>query len=412
MSRSWNRMETWLGLIVLLVGGVLAFVAGLHVYVTSTAETLHPDPQRVPSAIAAPPDPHWTQAVARGQQIMRAGIAARNIPGLSVAVGVGDALVWAEGFGWADLDDRTPVTAATRFRLGDTSIALTSAAAGLLIEDGRLGLDQPVQTYVPAYPVKAWPVTLGQVMGHVGGISGGGGDEEPLDESCDGPIDGLARFAGHPLRFEPGTQFRYSQYDWILVSAAIERAAGESFTSYMRTRVFEPTGMTATREDAPRGAVSQRATPYFPRYSADPRYGLHPMREGSYHCFAGAGAFISTPSDLVRFGLALGNGQLVRPQTVTRLQTPQTLRDGSSTGYGLGWSLETVTIAGVSSTVAGHDGRLLGGAAVSFLTVPDRRLVIAVMANISYADPRSLALDVARAFADQAPVSASAGASR
>lgn len=402
MSKSWNRMETWLGLIVLVVGGVLAFIAGLHVYVTSTAETLHPDPQRVPSASAVTPDPQWTTAVARGREIMRAGIATRNLPGLSVAVGVGDAIVWAEGFGWADLEDRTPVTPATQFRLGDTSIALTSAAAGLLLEDQRLALDRRVQEYVPEFPAKQWPVTLGQVMGHLAGVPRAEGDEESLDESCNRTVDGLTRFADSGLRFEPGTQFMYSQYGWILVSAAIERAASESFHAFMRTRVFEPLAMAATREDAPRGRVQHRATPYFPRYSSDPRYGLHPMREGSYACFSGAGAFISTPSDMVRFGLAITNGTLLRPATVRLLQTSQTLRDGTRTGYGLGWKIETVDLAGTPTTVVGHDGRLLGGTAVSFLTVPDRRLVVAVMSNIAYADPASLAVDVAQAFAGQA----------
>lgn len=405
MSKRWNRSETWLGLVVLLVGGVLAFIAGLHVYVTSTAETLHPDPQRVPSAAAATPAPQWTTAVARGRQIMRDGIAARNLPGLSVAVGVGDAIVWAEGFGWADLEDRTPVTPATRFRLGDASIPLTSAAAGLLLEDDRLTLDRRVQDYVPEFPEKPWPVTLGQVMGHLAGVPRAEGDEESLNESCNRTVDGLARFADIGLRFEPGTQFMYSQYSWILVSAAIERAANESFHAFMRTRVFEPLAMDATREDAPRGGVQQRATPYFPRYSSDPRYGLHLMREGSYACFAGAGAFISTPSDMVRFGLAITNGTLLRPATIRLLQTPQTLRDGTTTGYGLGWKIETVTLAGTPTTVVGHDGRLLGGTAVSLLTVPDRRLVVAVMSNIAYADPTSLAVDVAQAFAGQAATS-------
>ena len=103
----------------------------------------------------------------QGRQLARAGLVQQNLPGLSVAVGVGGDLVWAEGFGWADLEKRVPVGPGTRFRIGHASKALTSAAVGLLLEKGRLHLNDEIQTYVPAFPRKQWPVTLRQLMGHV-----------------------------------------------------------------------------------------------------------------------------------------------------------------------------------------------------------------------------------------------------
>jgi CubicO group peptidase (beta-lactamase class C family) len=104
----------------------------------------------------------------------------QNLPALSVAVGIDGDLVWAEGFGWADLENRVPVTPDVRFRLGGASTVFTSAAAGLLIEDGRLKPDDEIQVYVPTFPKKQWPVTLRQLMGHVAGVRGDRGDEEPL----------------------------------------------------------------------------------------------------------------------------------------------------------------------------------------------------------------------------------------
>ena len=82
----------------------------------------------------------------QGRQIVRAGLTEQNLPGLSVAVGVGGEIVWAEGFGWADLEKRVPVAPETRFRIGTASTALTSAAVGLLLEKGRLKLDDVIQT--------------------------------------------------------------------------------------------------------------------------------------------------------------------------------------------------------------------------------------------------------------------------
>ena len=94
----------------------------------------------------------------------------RQPAGLSVAVAVNGGIVWAESFGWADVDGRTPVTPLTRFRLGALSKPLTAVAAALLYDGGRLNLDAPVQRYVPAYPGKQWAVTTRQLMGDVAGV--------------------------------------------------------------------------------------------------------------------------------------------------------------------------------------------------------------------------------------------------
>src|SRR5688500_13269315 len=154
---------------------------------------------------------------------MRADLTEQNLPGLSVAVGIRGDLVWAEGFGWADLEKRVSVAPHTRFRIGNASTVLTSAAAGLLLEKGRLKLDDKIQTYVPEVPEKPWPVTLRQLMGHTAGVSNDSGDEGPLfSQHCQRPVEALQHFADHSLLFEPGTQYRFSNYNWILVSAAIE----------------------------------------------------------------------------------------------------------------------------------------------------------------------------------------------
>ena len=125
------------------------------------------------------------------------------------------------------------------------------------------------------------------------------------------------------------------------------------------------------------------------------------MRVGDYSCYAGAGAFLSTPADLVRFGMAVG-GTLLRPDTIRLLQTPQRLASGEATGYGLGWELETLPLGGRPARMAGHGSRAdFIGATASFMTFPERGLAVSVMANISLADTRSVALAVAQGFASQ-----------
>jgi len=399
---SKNRMQTWLALICVALGLLPVAIMGLFVYMSATATPLHPNPQDVPSVTGATPVRQWADAVEQGRQIVRAGLTEQNLPGLSVAVGAGGDIVWAEGFGWADLENRVPVAPETRFRIGTASTALTSAAVGLLLEKDRLKLDEKIQTYVPEFPEKQWPVTLRQLMGHLAGVRTDGGDEGPLfSVRCERTVEGLQYFKHSQPLFEPGTQYRYSSYGWILVSAALEAAADEPFLTFMQEQVFDPLGMDDTRADSATKPILDRATFYFPRFAADPRYGLHLMREIDYSCYAGSSAFLSTPSDLVRFAMAINSGKLLQPATVRLLQTSQRLPSGQETGYGLGWDLETVALAGEQTRLVRHDGESLGGMVASFMTFDERGLVVAVTSNISYADTFSIALSIAQAFAEQ-----------
>jgi CubicO group peptidase (beta-lactamase class C family) len=351
---------------------------------------------------AADPGTRWAAAVEKGRQIVRTGLTEQNLPGVSVSVGVGADLVWAEGFGFADIETRSPVTPGTRFRIGTASIPLTSAAVGLLLEKKRLNLDEEIQRYVPEFPKKEHPVTLRQVMGHVAGIASDGGDEGPLfGQHCDRPVEALPAFAQSALRFEPGSQYRYSRFGWILVSAAVEAASGDHFLRFMQSEIFDPFGMHDTMADSATEPIDDRATPYFPRFAADPRYGPHVMRPIDLSCYSGSSVFLSTPSDLVRFGVAINTGKLLQAETVQVLQTAQRLSSGEETGYGLGWDLEDVTLGGRPARVAGHDGDVLGGVVASLMTVRDRGIVVAVIANTSYADTFSLAVKIAEAFADR-----------
>ena len=399
MSRS--RIEIVVVLIVIAVGGLVAAILGLFAYMSLTATPLHPDAQRISSVTHADPSSSWTGPVEQARQIARAGLTDQNLPGLSVTVGVRGEIVWAEAFGWADLYNHVAVAPETRFRIGAVSKALTSIAAGLLLDKHKLNLDAEIQTYVPDYPKKQWPVTVRQLMGHLAGLRDDPGDEASLTP-CGRTLDGLRLFADDSLLFEPGTQYRASSYSWILVSAAIEDAAEERFFTFMRTQIFDPLGMADTRPDSGTELIANRTTFYFPRFSGDTRYGPELTRDGDHSCYAGGGAFLSTPSDLVRFGMAVSGGKLLQPATLKLLQTSQRLPSGEETGYGLGWTLETVPLAGQPTLMAGHGTKedFIGGT-TNLMTFPDRGLVVAVTTNISFADTKSIAFKIAEAFAGQ-----------
>jgi serine beta-lactamase-like protein LACTB len=386
------------------VGVFVVFLAGVGIYtfVMTVSTRLHPDPKDVPSVALSAPSPKWAAAVDQARLSARAGLVNQNLPGLSVAVGIDGEIVWAEGFGWADMEKRVPVAPGMRFRIGHTSKALTSAGVGLLLEKGRLRLEDEIQTYVPEFPGKQWPVTLRQLMGHVAGIRhyGSEGDAAPTTH-CERATDGLKGFANDPLRFEPDTQYGYSTYGWVLVSAAIEAAAKEPLSSFMAAQVFKPLGMTSTTFESTTEAIRDRVTFYQRRFTGDGGEGVVPATAVDYSCFAGAGAILSTPSDLVRFGMAVNGGKLLQADTVRKLQTPQVLTSGQETEYGLGWMVEEVTLADQPTRMVHHASRSLKGGTTSFMTFPTRGLVVAVTANIANAITRDIALNIAQAFAEQ-----------
>jgi serine beta-lactamase-like protein LACTB, mitochondrial len=152
-----TRWRTEAALAVLLAVVLLALAAGVVRFVSKTP--VHEDAAAVPSTASAAPTDQYAGSVGESRRLARALVVDDNLPGLSVAVAVDGEIVWAEGFGWSDVESRTPLTPLTRFRLGAVSKPLTAVAAALLHDQGRLDLDAPVQRYVPAYPKKQWTVT-------------------------------------------------------------------------------------------------------------------------------------------------------------------------------------------------------------------------------------------------------------
>ncbi|MBZ5676397.1 MAG: beta-lactamase family protein [Acidobacteriia bacterium] len=396
-----SQIPRWASIMLLGVGLLVVGIPGLWLYISATAPKLHPSPQNVSSVTNSSSLAKWTAAVEKGREIVRTSLSEKNLPGISVAVGVAGDIVWAEGFGFANFENSLPVTLDDRFPIGTAATVFTSAAIGLLLEEGRMKLDDDIQAYVPGFPQKQWPLTIRHLMAHVGGVKTEDWDEGVLIyQHCERPSDALNLFAKDPLSFQPGTEYRYSTFGWILLSAAVETAAGKPFQAFLQDRVFLPLGMLNTVKESGVDAVPDEVTFYVPRFLANPRYGLNPLplHKFDYSCHAGSSGFVSTPSDLVRFGMAINGSKLLRRDTVQTLQTSQRTTSGMETGYGLGWDLHPVTFAGKQVRTAGHNGDFWGGPVASLLTFPERGIVVAVTSNIAFADTHSIAVKIAEKF--------------
>jgi CubicO group peptidase (beta-lactamase class C family) len=396
-------------LLALLFVPAILVVGGAALFFFLTITPVHTDPATVPSSTAIAQRGRYSDAIEHSRRMARTIAVDEKLPALSVAVAVDGEMIWAEAFGWADIERREPATPRTRFRLGSVSKTLTAAAVGVLHERGRVDLDAPVQTYLRAYPRKKWTVTTRQLMGDVAGvhvIRGDNNDSLP-DRECTSLDEAMTIVAREPLLFEPGTNYRFSTNGWILVSAVVESAAGEPFATFMTRDVLTPLGMESTVLEADE-RLPDTTSFYFPRAGLNTKWGVEEAARRNNSCLFGAGAYLSTPSDLAHFGSAMLKPGFLTADTIDLLQTPLRLESGESTDFALGWKVERVQLNGESTRMVAHRARPMGGTA-ALLMFPDQRLVIAAISNVTGATGVApFGVKVAEAFMTRASRSTAA----
>ncbi|HTP69946.1 MAG TPA: serine hydrolase domain-containing protein [Dongiaceae bacterium] len=300
---------------------------------------------------------------------------AKGDPGLALAVAIDGKLVYSEGFGYADLEERVPVWPTTKFRIGSISKPLTAVGLMRLVEAGKVDLDAPVQKYVPSFPDKGATITVRMVAGHLGGIRHYKDDEFTIQKHYANVRDGLRIFEDDPLVAPPGTKFNYSSYGFNLLSAVMESAAGESFLPYMQGQVFGPLGLVHTMADQNTQIVEQRS-----RFYEIPKDGPvenAPYVDNSYK-WAGGG-FLSTAEDLVRFGSALLQPGFLKAESLNTMFTSQKTASGEETGYGIGWG---VAKSKSGKVIYEHSGGSVGGTS-QLIVYPETHVVVALVTNLS-----------------------------
>ena len=330
------------------------------------------------------------QAAALIEDFMKKG----NVPGLAISVGLKGRIVWSEGFGYADLEQRVPIwPAITRFRVGSVAKPMTAVAVAQLHQQGRLDLDAPVQRFVPSFPDKEkGTITTRLLAGHLAGVRHYRNNEFLSQKHYPTVLGGLAIFKDDPLLHPPGTKYAYSSYAWNLISAVIEGASGQDFLEYMDENVFGPIGMKHTTADHV-GRIILNRTRYYALNSG--RIVNAPPVDNSYK-WAGGG-FLSTSEDLVRFGFAHLGSDLLRPETVRLLWASQKTRSGDETGYGIGWSTR---LDDQGRRWVGHGGGSVGGS-TSFGMYPDIGLVVVLISNRSGVRYGGLPREIAELFMSQ-----------
>jgi CubicO group peptidase (beta-lactamase class C family) len=350
-------------------------------------------PQQPPVPIVAERLPQ--AAIPELDRVIDAGRAAARIPGLSVAIAFRGEVVYSRAFGLADLEHQAPATPRTAFRTASTAKPLTATAVMQLVEQGRIDLDAPIQKYCPAFPEKQWPVTARELLGHLAGVRHYQRSGESTGKQHFFTIaDALALFGKDALLHEPGTKYLYSTYGYSVLGCAIEGASGQTYETYMRDRVFRPAGMTRTRVDRIYEIVPERARGYQLLTEEGHRQLPAPLQaiakpneiyNADLHDTSmkvPGGGLLSTAEDLARFTIAVRARTLLPAATIEQMWTDGRTRDGTPTGYGLGWG---VTPAQDGIRRLTHSGNQAGAASV-FHMLPEAELGYAIMTNLEDAE--------------------------
>ena len=289
-----------------------------------------------------------------------------------------DDFVWVKGYGFADLENKAPAHAESAYRLASVTKPMTALAVLQLVEKGKINLDAEVQTYVPTFPKKPWPVTVRQVLGHLGGISH---YKNPANElhikEHRSTREAIAIFENFDLVAEPGTRYSYSSYGYNLLGAIVEAASGMSFGDYMRQNVWEPAGMTSTRMDDPLEVIPNRVRGY--------QLVNGQIKNSEFIDISSrfaAGGTRSTIPDLLKFARGVIDGKFLKADTMNQMATSMSTRAGRLTNYGMGW--ETSPSNGRYMLV--HSGGQQETRTLLYI-LPTRRLALAVAVNFEGANP-------------------------
>jgi CubicO group peptidase (beta-lactamase class C family) len=301
--------------------------------------------------------------------------------------------VFAHAYGLADREKKTPNTLKTRFRLGSMNKMFTAVATLQLVQNGKLDLKAPLGNYLTDYKNKdvASKVTIEQLLSHTGGtgdIFGPEFDKNRLELKT--LQDYVKLYGNRGPEFEPGSQWKYSNYGFLLLGVIVEKVSGQSYYDYVRDHIFKPAGMIATASEPEDQVVADRSTGYMRSEGT----GWQPNTDTLPYRGTSAGGGYSTVEDLLKFATALQTNKLLKPQytemlTTGKVETP----NGGRYAYGF----QEASVNG--TRCFGHGGGAPGMNG-ELKICPGPGYVVAVLANL---DP-SAATRVADFITNRLPI--------
>jgi len=315
---------------------------------------------------------------------VRAEMDRLHIPGLALAVVKEGDVVYQQSYGLANVELKAPVTTDTVFQIQSITKTFTATAVMMLVEEGKVALDDPVGKYLDGTPETWKPITLRHLLSHTSGIK----DfiNEPtaslrIDVTEQEVFDATTP---RPLNFTPGEKYAYSNTNYHLLAMIIRKVTGQSYADFLAERVFRPLGMDHTRVQDLSALIPGRAEGYLWR---DDRL-VHGQYIAQSILSYGGGGILSTATDLAKWDAALRTEKLLKKSTLEQMFTPATFNDGKKSTYGLGWGVGAYQ----GHRFVGHSGGHVTGFQSYIRRYLDDGLAVIVLVNQNgEGEPKSIA---------------------
>ena len=328
-----------------------------------------------------------------------AGRYAADAPGVAVLVARKGAIIHRKGYGLANLEHRITVSPQTVFRLASVSKVFTAAAVFILAEEGQLGLDDPASKYIADYPWKKGVPALRDLLGHTSGV------HDYLDRPDNMRwVRGeytvkelIDSFRDRDPDFAPGERMAYSNSNYILLGAILEKVTGQPLAAVVQDVVLRPLALKQTFYDEELTPIPGRAAGYEPFRTKDDALDWTRFRNARYYtmsCLYASGGYLSTVDDLYAFYRGLADGKLLGRDMFSRSLEPVRLAGGKTAGGSVGgWQIDRV-----DGRTVYMKGGALPGVCSWMLFLPDEDLCVILLSNRSAGEPRcgQVALEIAK----------------
>ena len=324
---------------------------------------------RVPAQAEALP-PAVQEAI---DKLSRKTLAETGLPSASIAVVERGEIAYVKAYGNGNVDPPKAAAPAMRYSIGSISKQFTAAAVLLLAEQGKLSLDDPVSRFVPNL-TRGNEVTIRELLSHTSGYQ----DFWPQDYvppfmlqpvTAEKILDLWARKA---LDFDPGTQWQYSNTNFVIAGLIIEKASGEPLLQFLSEHIFAPLGMKSVVNIDQERLTETDATGYL-------RYAIGPLRiapkEGKGWLFA-AGELAMPAEDLAKWDVSMIQQTVLKPGSYEQMEKEVVLKNGLGTRYGLGVSVRDE----FGQRAIEHGGEVSGFTAHN-IVFPDSRTAVVVLTN-------------------------------
>lgn len=313
----------------------------------------------------------------------------RHIPGLALLVARDGEIVRARGYGFSNLELQVPVKPETIFQSGSMGKQFTATAVMMLVEEGKVRLDDPLSRYFPDAPAAWNQVTVRNLLSHTAGF---GDYPDQFDFRRDYTEDQLLKMVeAIPLAYPPGTKYAYSNLGFLTLGILIHRASGQFYGDFLQERVFRPLGMNTTRIISEADIVPNRAAGYrWVKGGWKNQEWVSPSLNTTAD-----GALYFSILDLARWDAALYTEKLLKRSSLEQMWTVAKYKDGTpnSGHYGFGWFIHSIN----GHRVIEHQGQWQGFN-TNISRYVDDKLTVVVLTNLDHCEPDEISHGVAALY--------------